>query len=109
MSRPQAVAAKSDVDLIHVAPFPIAGLERLHHGMSRLLEVLVGVLTRRGIATADVSAAQTFAQLHPPLAGLETFLAALAAGRDLGIGLLYMLTLRHEALLAKIFLLDEPD
>jgi len=64
--------------------------------MCRLLEVLVGVLTGRGIATADVSAVQTFTQLHPTLTSFETFFAALAAGRDIWIGLLYMLTLRHE-------------
>src|ERR1039457_6331019 len=93
----QAVVAESDVRLICVAPLPIAGPEGLHHGMCRLLKVLIGVLPGRGIATADVSAAQTFAQLHPTLARLETFLAALAAGRDIGIGLLYVLTLRrHE-------------
>ena len=51
--------------------------------MSGLFEVLVGVLTGRGIAAADVAAAQTFAQLHPTLTRLETFLAALAAGRDI--------------------------
>src|ERR1035437_9894754 len=92
----QAVVAESNVRLIYIAPLPIARLEGLHHGMSRLLEVLVGVLTGRRIAAADVSAAQTFAQLHPTLARLETFLAALSAGRDIGIGLLYVLTLRHE-------------
>ena len=66
--------------------------------MSRLLEVFVGVLTGRRIAAADVSAAQTFSQLHPTLTRLETFFAALAAGRDIGIGLLYVPTLhRHES------------
>jgi hypothetical protein len=65
--------------------------------MCRLLEVLVGVLTGGGIATADMSAAQAFAQLHPTLTSFETFFAALAARRDIWIGLLYMLTLRrHE-------------
>jgi hypothetical protein len=66
--------------------------------MCRLLKVLVGVLTGRRIATADVSAAQAFAQLHPTLTRLETFFTALAARRDTGIGLLYVLTLhRHES------------
>jgi hypothetical protein len=64
--------------------------------MCRLLEVLVSVLTGGGIATADMSTAQTFPQLHPTLTSFETFFAALAAGRDIWIGLLYMLTLRHE-------------
>src|ERR1022692_75858 len=105
----QAAVAESDVRLINVTPFPIAGLERLHHRMCRLLEVLVGVLTGRRIAAADVSAAQAFAQLHPTLTRLETFFTALAAGRDIGIGLLYVLTLhRHESSSKRYLCLDEP-
>src|SRR5664279_4061016 len=93
----QAVVAESDVRLVYVAPLPIAGLERLHHGMSRLLKVLVGVLTGGGIAAADVPAGQTLAELHPPQSGIDTRLATLAARRDIWIGLLHVLTLRHEA------------
>src|ERR1019366_1818182 len=104
----QAAVAESDVRLINVTPFPIARLERLHHRMSGLLKVFVGVLTGRGIAAADVSAVQTFAQLHPTLTSFETFFTTLAAGRDICIGLLYVLTLRHEASLKKISFLDEP-
>src|ERR1035441_5155667 len=65
--------------------------------MSRLLKVLVGVLTGGGIATADVSAGQTLAELHPPQSGIDTRLATLAARLDIWIGLLHVLTLRHEA------------
>src|SRR5664279_4568517 len=93
----QAVVAESDVRLVYVAPLPIAGLERLHHGMSCLFEVFVGVLTGGGIAAADVSAGQTLAELDPSLPGLDTFFAALAARLDIWIGLLHVLTLRHEA------------
>jgi hypothetical protein len=59
--------------------------------------MFVGVLTGRGIATADVAAAQAFAEFDPTLPDFETFLAAFAAGRDIWIGLLYVLTLRHES------------
>jgi hypothetical protein len=91
------IAADSDVRLVYVAPLPIAGLERLHYGMAGFFEVFVGVLTSGGIATANVSAGQTLAELHPALPGLETFFAALAARLDIWIGLFHVLTLRHEA------------
>src|SRR5271165_1060517 len=39
--------------LVHIAPLPIAGLERLHHCVSGLFEVLVGVVTGRRVATPD--------------------------------------------------------
>jgi hypothetical protein len=51
----------SNIRLVFVAPFPATGLEGLHHGMARFLEVLVGVLTGRGVAAADVSANQALA------------------------------------------------
>jgi hypothetical protein len=91
------IAADSDVRLVYVAPLPIAGLERLHYGMAGFFEVFVGVLTSGGIATANVSAGQTLAELHPPQSGIDTRLATLAARRDIWIGLLHVLTLRHEA------------
>src|SRR5664279_5815859 len=93
----QAVVAESDVRLVYVAPLPIAGLERLHHGMSCLFEVFVGVLTGGGIAAADVSAGQTLAELDPSQSGIDTGLAALAAGLHGWIGLFQVLALRHEA------------
>jgi hypothetical protein len=65
--------------------------------MPRFFEVLVGVLTGGGIAAADVSAGQTLAELDPPQSGIDTRLAPLAARRDIWIGLLDVLTLRHEA------------
>jgi hypothetical protein len=85
----------SNVRLVYVAPLPGARLERLHHWMSSLAEVLIGVLTGRGIAATNVPAHKTFAQLHPTLAGLETFLTALMTGLDISIGQLYMLTTCH--------------
>jgi len=54
--------------------------------VSSLAEVLVGVLAGRGIAAANVSADQTLAQLHPTLAGLETFLTTVMTGLYVGIG-----------------------
>ena len=105
----QAVVAESNVRLIYIAPLPIARLEGLHHGMSRLLEVLVGVLTGRRIAAADVSAAQTFAQLHPTLTRLETFF--LYNPRHWARHWDWLALHAHTspwALLTRIFFLDEP-
>jgi len=46
----------SNIRFVFVTPFPTAGLKRLHHRMSGLFEVLVGMLAGRGIAAAYVSA-----------------------------------------------------
>ena len=43
-----------------------AGLEAGDHRMPRLLAVLRGMLTRRGIAAADVSAFGAPAEMQPP-------------------------------------------
>ena len=49
----------------------------------RMMKVLGGVFSDRGVAAADVSALQAQAQMDPLLANLETLLAALwSAGRD---------------------------
>jgi hypothetical protein len=65
--------------------------------MSGRLEVFISVLTCGGIATADVSASETFAELHPPQAGIDTGLAYITAGLHIRIRLLHMLAFRHEA------------
>jgi hypothetical protein len=39
-----------------IAPLPGTALEGLHDRMTAVLEVLVGVLTGRGVAAADISA-----------------------------------------------------
>jgi hypothetical protein len=74
-----------------------------------LLKVFIGVLTRGGIAAADVSAVQAFAQFHPTLARLETLFAAVTTRRDIKIRLLYVLTFSHEFLLKTLSLLDEAN
>ena len=82
-----------------VAPLPISRLERLHHRMSGRFEVLIGMLTGGGIATANMSAGEAFSQLHPAQSFLDAGLANLAAGRHLWIRLLHVLALRHKNLL----------
>jgi hypothetical protein len=44
--------------------------------------MLRGVLVFRGVATADVAAAQTQAEMHPIVAHLEALFAALGFGLD---------------------------
>ena len=56
-------STQSDVD---VAPPPaLPRLDRAHHGMARATVVLVGVLVRTGITTADLSAGQTHPKVRP--------------------------------------------
>ena len=52
-----------DVRLVYVAPLPLTGLEGLHHRVSSFFEVLGGMPAGRGVATADMSADETLAQL----------------------------------------------
>ncbi|SHW54334.1 Uncharacterised protein [Mycobacteroides abscessus subsp. abscessus] len=56
-------STQPDVD---VAPPPaLPRLDRAHHGMARATVVLVGVLVRTGITTADLSAGQTHPKVRP--------------------------------------------
>src|SRR5437867_4877765 len=65
---------------IDIAPAPgFTGLERGDDRVLGGLEVPGGVLILRAIAASDVTAGAAQAQLHPRVAHLETFLAALAA------------------------------
>jgi hypothetical protein len=63
------------------------------------LKVFVGVLAGGGIATANMPAGNTFAELHPAQSFLNAGLANLAAGLHCRIGLLHVLALRHKNLL----------
>ena len=80
---------------MHVTPLPIAGLQRLHDGMSGFCEMFVSVTAGRGIATADVTADQTLTQLHPAQPRVGASLADVAAGSRLRIRLFQVLTFRH--------------
>src|SRR6185312_6081935 len=79
-------AGRSDDRLVHEAPTPVlAGLERADDRVADLGPVLARVPLRRGVAAADVTAGQAFAQVHPDGAHGEAVLAALGrAGRRLG-------------------------
>src|SRR5579871_4580010 len=67
--------------LIHVAPRPVLSrLERADHRMTVLVKMLRRVASRRGITTAHMPAGQAKAKMNPGRSGLQTFLAAAAAG-----------------------------
>src|SRR4051812_20438360 len=52
--------------VVHVAPAPVlAGLGRLHHRVLGLVEVSRRVAPRRGVAAAEVAAAEALPQGHP--------------------------------------------
>lgn len=63
-------------DLVNVAPSPVlAGFNRTHHGMLRLVEVPGRVAPWRGITTADVATSHALAQMDPLRPFLQTLLA----------------------------------
>jgi hypothetical protein len=64
--------------------------------MSSLFEVLAGVPAGGGVATANICADETLAQLHPALSGIDTSLAHIAAGLHLSIYLFQVFTFRHD-------------
>ena len=101
---------RSHVSLIDVAPLPgSAGLNRSHNGMTGLLEMSGGVPAGRGIAAADVTADQAHPNFHPPLAGLQAFLAALGQRLD-GFHLIEVRAfLGHGASLHQTRWLSAPD
>src|SRR5690348_25046 len=72
-------AAGSENDLIDVAPPPVlSGFDGLDERMPRGVKMLGCVAVLRVIATADMSACQAQSKVHPPVAGLQTLLAALS-------------------------------
>ena len=76
------------LDLVHIAPGPLfAGLDRTHDRMPGVVEMLCGVFSWRRIATADVTAGHTLAQMHPPSSLFEAFLAGIGRSRRGKIGL----------------------
>jgi hypothetical protein len=69
---------------VHVAPQPVfAGLDRLDDGVPGGVKMLSGVLVFRRIATADMAAFETEAQMDPGIAHLEALFATL--GVRLGV------------------------
>ena len=68
--------------LVDVAPAPVFGwIVAFDDRVAGGVEVLGGVPVRRIVAAADMAALTAYAQMHPPVAGLETLLAAECARR----------------------------
>lgn len=73
-----------ELDLVGVTPAPaLAGLERPDDRMPGLAEMGGGVLVRRAVAAADMTAGHAEAKMHPRSAHTKAVLAAVVAGRDL--------------------------
>jgi hypothetical protein len=66
----------------------------LHDGMALLVEVGCGMAVFGGIATTNLAALQTHAQVHPAISDLETLLANLGVGVHLLHLIFYVRTLR---------------
>lgn len=74
--------AEVERHFVHVAPPPfLAGLEGAHDGVLGGVKVLCGVLVFGRVATADVAALKTEAEVYPAVACPETFFAALGRAR----------------------------
>ena len=78
-----------------VTPRPVARFVCFHHRVSGLLEVFCGVPSRSGVATGNVAAGQANAQLYWTLASRRALFTGVAAGFDLEIRFLHMVTLHH--------------
>jgi hypothetical protein len=62
---------------VDVTPPPMfAGLDRSDYRVIRMVEMLRGVAVFRVVTAADMAADQTFAQMHPRIAHLQAFFAA---------------------------------
>jgi hypothetical protein len=69
-----------EVLALRVVPEPVfVGLVALDDGMTRRGGVAAGVLTRRGVAAADMTAVRTSTEVEPPATGGKAFEAAGAA------------------------------
>src|SRR5262249_15692045 len=94
--------------LIDVAPCPaLIRFERCDHGVAHLVEVLRGVSVGRAVAAADMTAAQTEPQVHPPRAGLQAIFASLERMRRSGLEAVHVFaghcTSSNESRLAQYF------
>ena len=68
---------------IDVTPRPaLGGFERCNDRMTGCVEVVRGMLARRTVATANVTAHQAKAEVNPRLAGTQTLFTARRARRN---------------------------
>ena len=67
-----------ELEFVDIAPAPLlAGFQRFDNWMFRYMEMFCGVFVLRGIATTDVTATHAQAQVHPLIAGFQTFFASM--------------------------------
>jgi hypothetical protein len=68
-------------DLVDVTPDPgLAGLDRAHHGMLGVVEMLGRVFILRRVATGGISADEAHAQVNPGVAGFDAIFADMFIG-----------------------------
>jgi hypothetical protein len=66
---------------VDVAPYPFfSGLDRAHHGMADVMEMLGGMFVLRRIAAADVPADHTHPQVNPGVTHFDTFFTDVSVG-----------------------------
>jgi hypothetical protein len=69
------------LDLVHVAPRPgFPGFDGTDQRVLRFVEMLGGMLVFRRIATSNIAANETHAQMNPRVAHFDAFLANVCLG-----------------------------
>src|ERR1700742_2027900 len=69
---------KRNEELVDVTPGPmLSRLERGHNWVALFVKMLSGMPIHRGVAAADMTAAQTKTQMHPLVIVLYAFLTAI--------------------------------
>ena len=69
-----------NISFVDIAPLPVfSGFKGLNDRVVRLLKVLSGMLVFGAVAAADVSTVFANAQVHPAIAHVQAFFAALSA------------------------------
>src|SRR4029077_1589989 len=92
---PRTVLCEIELYLVHETPSPIfTRLKRTHDRMLGGVKMFGRMLVLRRVTAADVPADHAQAQVHPPVAHLQTLFATLRVRLDLG-DLIQMRAVRH--------------
>jgi hypothetical protein len=99
-----------NLDFVHITPDPaLSELVGTNQRMLCLVEMFGGVLVLGRVATTHMSTSQTQAQMHPGIAGLNTFLTYMY-GRGFDFDLIEVLALgRHRFLIFPFLNLNEES
>jgi len=99
-----------EIHLVHITPAPSLGrVIALDDGVGGRVEMLGRMAIGRVIATTDMAAGASKAQMHPPRPGLEAFLAAVGTRRDVDDGMIMRAGIGHPPSLSLPFVASTPS